>query len=229
MKRLLFGFSVLLISIGFSGCGSDEDTFKDGIMNFNKSLTVGEALDNWSNCESSQWESFETSNGIKIVQFTCTEKNPTSVNNELVSNITPVNFEMINTVIMKSIGDFKGSDWVEKESKKNLTRINQKISNLKNSNSLNIESVKDIFQFTINKDDSFKISSMQYEILWQDGKKFSAPQNMMGQLQVAYQDKVDSSLFLKDSDKSKFTNSHNLENPGYIPLTKIEQFYNNAK
>lgn len=229
MKKLIFGFSMLLILVGLSGCGSDEDIVKDGVMNFNKSLTVGGALDNWSNCESKKWENFETSNGIKIVQFTCTEKNPTDFNNELVSAITPVKLEMIQKVIMKSLGDFKGTAWVEKESNKNLVKINQKISNLKNSNSLNIESVKNIFQFTINKDDSFKISNVQYEILWEDGKKISAPQNMMGQLQVAYQDKVDSSLFLKDSDKSKFINSHNLENPGYITLSNIEKFYNKAK
>jgi len=229
MKKLIFGFSMLLILVGLSGCSSDEDIVKDGVMNFNKSLTVGEALDNWSNCESKDWESFETSNGIKIVQFTCTEKNPTNFNKEFVSTIEPVKLEMVQKVIMKSLGDFKGKAWVEKESRKNLISINKKISNLKDSNSLNIESVKDIFQFTINKDESFKISSVQYEILWKDGKKISAPQNMMRQLQSAYQDNIDSSLFLKDSDKNKFSDSFHFENPGYITLSTVEQFYNSAR
>ncbi|RLA81799.1 MAG: hypothetical protein DRG78_08655 [Epsilonproteobacteria bacterium] len=71
MKRLLFGFSILLISIGFSGCGSNVDTVKDGTMNFNNSTTLGKALDNWQECSSSKWSEFETKNGMKIVELTC--------------------------------------------------------------------------------------------------------------------------------------------------------------
>ena len=43
-------------------------------MDFNKTTTVGQALDNWSSCEKKEWESFETDNGMRVVQFTCHHK-----------------------------------------------------------------------------------------------------------------------------------------------------------
>jgi len=53
---------------------SEIDSVKNGVMNFNKTITLGEALDNWDDCESSSWTSFETSNKTKIVEFTCSKK-----------------------------------------------------------------------------------------------------------------------------------------------------------
>jgi hypothetical protein len=45
---------------------------KNGILNYDKSLTVGEAFDNWKACnKNTSWTSFQTDNKRKIVQFTC--------------------------------------------------------------------------------------------------------------------------------------------------------------
>ncbi len=44
---------------------------KNGILKLNKTLTVGEAIDNYAGCIYTQWESFTSDNGIKIVQATC--------------------------------------------------------------------------------------------------------------------------------------------------------------
>ena len=44
---------------------------KDSIMRFDKSITVGQAFDNWENCKDKKWTEFETNNKKQIVEFTC--------------------------------------------------------------------------------------------------------------------------------------------------------------
>jgi hypothetical protein len=67
-------FLALIIKGMFIG-GGDIALVKNGYMNFNKTTTIGEALDNWDNCKNTKWESFTTKNGIKVVQFTCEDRN----------------------------------------------------------------------------------------------------------------------------------------------------------
>ena len=48
---------------------------KNGVLDYDKSLTVGEAFDNWKAChKNASWTSFKTDNKRKIVQFTCDAK-----------------------------------------------------------------------------------------------------------------------------------------------------------
>lgn len=65
-KLLIVG---LFLSLMISGC-SDVDTVKNGILNFDNSITVGEAFDKYSYFSDTDWEDFKTSNGRKIVQVT---------------------------------------------------------------------------------------------------------------------------------------------------------------
>ena len=152
MKRLFFGFSILLISIGFSGCGDSIDTVKDGTMSFNKTITVGEAFDNWNNCQKSEWETFETDNKIKVVQFTC--------------------FQRDVKEYMSKVKNFL--------SKKEQAEASY----------LDIVSNAQIFQFTINKDDTFQIDNVQVETVWSDGKKFSDSLKIMPQLESVYGNEI---------------------------------------
>lgn len=72
MKRLWLTAPLIL---SLTGCGeSDIDIVKNGVMDFNKTITIGNALDNWKSCESSKWDSFQTDNGIKVVEFSCKHK-----------------------------------------------------------------------------------------------------------------------------------------------------------
>jgi uncharacterized protein YcfL len=71
MKKLAL-LSVMCIAI--VGCGSDTNKVKNGILDFNKTITVGQALDNWKSCESRNWEEFSADNGVKVVQFACNHK-----------------------------------------------------------------------------------------------------------------------------------------------------------
>lgn len=71
MKKLAL---ISTMCIAIVGCGSDTDKVKNGILEFNKTITVGQALDNWKSCESKSWEEFSADNGVKVVQFTCNHK-----------------------------------------------------------------------------------------------------------------------------------------------------------
>jgi len=73
MQKLLFLVAAIVLLFGLNGCANDIDNVKDGVMDFDKTLTVGEAFDNWKACNKSQWNSFETDNGIKVVEFKCEE------------------------------------------------------------------------------------------------------------------------------------------------------------
>ena len=65
-KLLMIG---LFLSLMITGC-SNVDTVKDGTLNFDNSITVGEAFDKYSYFSDTDWEDFETLNGRKIVQVT---------------------------------------------------------------------------------------------------------------------------------------------------------------
>lgn len=107
MKKLAL---ITTACIALSGCGSDTDKVKNGILDFNKTITVGQALDNWTSCESKAWEEFSSENGVKVVQFTCNHKIkdfiekvkigvPEEINNgatylDIVSNVEKFQFTM---------------------------------------------------------------------------------------------------------------------------------------
>lgn len=44
---------------------------KESIMKFDKSITVGQAFDNWERCKDKKWQEFQTNNKKKIVEFNC--------------------------------------------------------------------------------------------------------------------------------------------------------------
>ena len=78
MKRLLKIIAVLLIPLIFSGCfESDISSVKNSTYDFDKSITIGNAFDNykyWKKVGNKgidpSWSSFETDGGRRIVQFT---------------------------------------------------------------------------------------------------------------------------------------------------------------
>lgn len=71
MKKLI-NILLLVFIVTFLGCGDRKvEMVKNGVLNFDKSLTVGEAFDNYKYCKNVKWESFTTDNGREIVQVTC--------------------------------------------------------------------------------------------------------------------------------------------------------------
>ena len=68
---------LLTIVILFSGCSEESvslsniEKVKNSVINFDKSITIGQAFDNWNNCKNKQWNKFTTDNQRQIVEFTC--------------------------------------------------------------------------------------------------------------------------------------------------------------
>ena len=62
---------VLLISCGEA---SKVDLVKGGLMDMNKTLTIGEAFDKYGECGTRNWQEFKTENGVSIVEFQCVSK-----------------------------------------------------------------------------------------------------------------------------------------------------------
>ena len=84
IKHLVAQGVLLAVVLLFSTIQSNDiELVKGTVMDIDKSLTVGEAFDNWQDCASRKWEALETDNGRRVVQFTCDIKNSREYLNEL--------------------------------------------------------------------------------------------------------------------------------------------------
>ena len=63
-KLIIISFTAVM----FIGCGDDVSTIKNGTLEFDKSITVGQAFDKYKYFSSTKWKSFSTDNGKKIVE-----------------------------------------------------------------------------------------------------------------------------------------------------------------
>ena len=92
-------FTTILIVL-FTGCfnNGNIDTVKNGTMSIDESLTIGQAFDNWNECENNKWDSIVEKNGRNIVEFNCTFKNIKSEINTLFQNnlIEKYNFSLLD-------------------------------------------------------------------------------------------------------------------------------------
>ena len=76
LKSMTSGI-LLIVVILFSGCSEEKanssniEKVKKGVMNFDKSITIGQAFDNWNSCKNKKWNEFRTDNQKQIVEFTC--------------------------------------------------------------------------------------------------------------------------------------------------------------
>ena len=71
MKRFFLNLlCICILSISLAGCeNSAIDTVKSGILNFDKSTTIGKAFDNYSYFKKTSWTEFETKQGQRVVEF----------------------------------------------------------------------------------------------------------------------------------------------------------------
>ncbi len=64
-----YNYLVIVLSIFMiTGCSNDVSTIKNGTLEFDKSITVGQAFDKYKYFSSTKWKSFSTDNGKKIVE-----------------------------------------------------------------------------------------------------------------------------------------------------------------
>ncbi len=100
MRKLLVSIMLGVITMIITGCSNEIDLVKDGTMSFDKSLTIGEAFDNWSNCINQDWKIIETDNGKIVVQFT---------GEQVIDDEQFENLERIDTLV---------NEWLALETKK---------------------------------------------------------------------------------------------------------------
>lgn len=67
MKKLLIVIFALATIIGLAGCGNIS-LVKNGTLEFDKSLTIGQAFENYKYFKNVEWEEITTDNGKKVVQ-----------------------------------------------------------------------------------------------------------------------------------------------------------------
>jgi len=71
MRKIIF-ISSLIALFGFTD--ADVEIVKNGVFDFNKTITVGDALSNWKSCDKVFWDNFRTENGVRVVEFSCIHK-----------------------------------------------------------------------------------------------------------------------------------------------------------
>ena len=145
MNKLMYVIGTSLVVMGLSGCGSDENIVKNGVLKYNNSITVGEAFNNWDDCKDGKWKKFETKNKIKVIEYICPKKD--------------------YVAYMNKVKSFFPS---------------------KDNSHFDVKSQTEIFQFIINKNDTFKINNVQIKTVWNDGKEYKASQNINKSLKRVY-------------------------------------------
>jgi len=66
-------FAIAALSLAWSACSVDNDPVskvKDGVLEFDKGVTVGKAFDHYKLFETTLWKAFQTENGRQLVQVT---------------------------------------------------------------------------------------------------------------------------------------------------------------
>lgn len=84
LRTLAVMFAVVWLT---TGCSENKVAMvKNGTLQFDKSLTVGQAIDNYKYFKKTKWETLTTENGKKVVQVTgqiALDKHPSIKNPEL--------------------------------------------------------------------------------------------------------------------------------------------------
>jgi len=99
MKKLNYVLIFCMLIIGILGCdkiiGGDVSMVKGGTLEFDKSLTVGQAIDNYKYFKKTGWEAIKTDNGRRVVNIKAvidTDKHPT-INSKQNPNLKDVEFQ----------------------------------------------------------------------------------------------------------------------------------------
>lgn len=70
MKKINHLVLIIATALILTACGGDPTgSVKNGVLEFDTSVTVGQALDGYDYFKSTSWETFETSQGRTVVEF----------------------------------------------------------------------------------------------------------------------------------------------------------------
>lgn len=227
MRKLL---SIFCTGIIVAGCESNSNIklVKDGVMDNYKSLTIGVAFDNWQVCDHSKssWEEFKTSNGIEVVQYTCTatlspivtalksseEKRYVEQKQSLLNHIEDLKQRISQSQDhMKEIWQ-RDLERDQLDYQANLQKYQEEHETLQKT--LNLTNITYKFQWVVNKDDSFELSHNEVEYQW--GDRHYTVNNPDSILNVVYQNK---NTFLETANSIY----------AYQFMGYLQSFYNSAK
>ncbi len=133
MKKWVFLFSLIIGIFFINGCflNSDVSNVKNGYLNDFKTITVGDAFDNYKYFTDVKWDSFKTDNGTKIVEvkgYLNNDVNNTSAKNDnktyLLTQFT------INQADNTFNISYMGLDYKDKNGKKKDVSFSSKLTNL---------------------------------------------------------------------------------------------------
>lgn len=128
---------------------------KDYVLNLDKSITIGDAFDNYSDCKNIEWKELITSNNAQIVEFSCDITSERNFFNENALKIKENKLKIdssINLFLLTQGTTLKKLDY---------DKPFMKVSNFRL-----------ITQFIINRDNTVEPVYLSKQILWQDGKEF---------------------------------------------------------
>ncbi len=195
MKRfllnLLYVCAMSISLVGYAGSASAIDQVKDGILEMNKSTTVGEAFDNYDFFTKTTWTKWKTKQGVTIVEF----------NGKMDLTEAFTNYELFKKFMTMSKADLKRSPEAMTAALEFMTMIQKAQETLDNleipkaeaiamfGNMMTpefekqvLEKIKNdiiyktaatfVVQFTINRDETFKISYIGVTL---DGRDYGYP------------------------------------------------------
>lgn len=158
---------------------------KNGILNNYKSISVGQAFDQWQMCDhkSSNWTLVKTSNGADVVEFTCDVKDVSKIVEVLKNNINQRHEAQIvslddDIAKWEERAQNADSEYMKSFFEKELIECkNRYAADLRENDeqtqqlllAASIDKIIYTFQWLVNKDDTFELSYKGIEYFWQNG------------------------------------------------------------
>ncbi|RTL00111.1 MAG: hypothetical protein EKK57_08015 [Proteobacteria bacterium] len=230
MKYLLMVVMIMVASCTQSD-QSKIDLVKNGILNNYKSISVGQAFDQWQMCnhKSSNWTLVKTSNGADVVEFTCNVKDVSKIVEVLKNNINQRHEAQIVSLdddIAKWEERAQNADSEYMKSffeKELIERKNRYAADLRENDeqtqqlllAASIDKIIYTFQWLLNKDDTFELSYKGIEYFWQNGTH----------AELKLGNEVINDVY---QDKNPFLDVAN-SNYGVLLVNMLNNIYKNAK
>jgi len=181
MKRFFLNMlCVCILAIGLAGCNSPIDSVKNGVLELDKSTTVGKAFDNYSCFKKTSWSEIKTKQGQVVVEFNgildltkafsdydnfrkvmLAEINKTPIDESKV-NKKAFTTDMMNIMQAQNTLEYFKSDNDMADAMDNFSSVmndnyEKKMSERFKTDPIRKTDTTFIVQFKINKDDSFNI------------------------------------------------------------------------
>ncbi len=191
--NLLCALVLMLVMVG---CGNKEVSIvKEGTLDFDKTLTVGKAIDNYKYFKKVDWKLEQSENGKRVV---------------VVSG---------DLEVEKILNEFRAFG---KDKNISLIDVLSTVQSLNNPGGLSmvpdilpeVKSAKLEFEFLINTDNSFKLGWYGYRIEMRNGDKSNPPTNSKGAIQIL--EEIYSNKFLGIASEIA------LQAPMQSPAKKVE-------